>query len=187
MNYEITYTNNKNAYAKIRDGKLIISIPKILKYNKKLENTLIQKWQQMLEKHKKYDHIKTQTTNDVVLFWETVSKTEFKWDLNKNLKNILLEYVQPLVDEYSQKLWYKYSKISVRKVKTKRWSCSSDQQIMFNLSLVHLPTRYIKYVVIHEVCHLKHKNHSKDFWSQVEWFLPDYKEIRREMKKMIIE
>jgi predicted metal-dependent hydrolase len=41
--------------------------------------------------------------------------------------------------------------------------------------------------VIHEVCHLKHKNHSKDFRAEVEWFLPEYKEIRREMKKMILE
>jgi predicted metal-dependent hydrolase len=58
---------------------------------------------------------------------------------------------------------------------------------MFNQSLVHLATKYVRYVVIHEVCHLKHKNHSKDFRAEVEWFLPEYKEIRREMKKMILE
>jgi predicted metal-dependent hydrolase len=58
---------------------------------------------------------------------------------------------------------------------------------MFSQNLVHLPTKYIKYVVIHEVCHLKHKNHSKEFWTEVEKFLPNYRETRKEMKKIIIE
>jgi hypothetical protein len=41
-------------------------------------------------------------------------------------------------------------------------------------------------VIIHEICHLKHKNHSADFWAEVAKFLPDYKQVRRELKKLII-
>ncbi len=184
---QIIYTNNRHWYAKIKDGKLIISIPKLLRFNKKFRETLIQQWQKLLEKNKKYKHIKTQDQDTVLVFWEEVAKSEFKWDLNKNLKNILLEYVTPIVDEYSQKLWKKYSKIYIRKAKSKWWSCSSDQKLMFNLNLLHLSTKYVRYVIIHEVCHLKHKNHSKKFWAEVEWFLPNYREIRKEMKKMIVE
>jgi len=185
--YEIIYTNNKNWYARIKQGKLIISIPKILKYNKKFEQTLIENWKKLLKKHNKYNRIKSKDEENVLLFGEFVEKTELKWNIDKNLKNILLDYVTPIVENYSKKLWYEVKSISVRKASSKRWSCSLDQKIMFSQNLVHLPIKYIKYVVIHEVCHLKHKNHSKDFRAEVEWFLPNYKEIRKEMRKMIIE
>ncbi|HRX63654.1 MAG TPA: M48 family metallopeptidase [Candidatus Absconditabacterales bacterium] len=184
---QIIYTNNRHGYAKIKDGKLIISIPKLLRFNKKFRETLIQQGQKLLEKNKKYKHIKTQDQDTVLVFGEEVAKSEFKGDLNKNLKNILLEYVTPIVDEYSQKLGKKYSKIYIRKAKSKWGSCSSDQKLMFNLNLLHLSTKYVRYVIIHEVCHLKHKNHSKKFWAEVEGFLPNYREIRKEMKKMIVE
>jgi predicted metal-dependent hydrolase len=57
---------------------------------------------------------------------------------------------------------------------------------MFNINVVHLPTKYIRYVVVHEVCHLKHKNHSDKFWAEVENFLPDYKQTKKELKKIVI-
>jgi predicted metal-dependent hydrolase len=197
MEQELIYTTNRHWYAKIKDGKLIIAIPKLLKYNQKFRDTLIEQWQKLIQKHKKYNHIQIQDSQNVLLFGEQVPQTELNLykpipkniakKINKALKDILLEYVTPIVQEYSQKLDYKYRDISIRKVKSKRWSCSFDQQIMFNQKLVHLSTKYVRYVVIHEVCHLKHKNHSKDFRAEVEWFLPEYKQIRKEMKKMILE
>lgn len=187
MDYELIYTDNRHWYARIKDGKLIIAIPKILKYNKNFEQTLIENGKKLLEKHQKYNRIKTKDQENILLFGEFVPKDEFKWNIDKNLKNILLDYISPIVEEYSQKLGYKFYKIYIRKASSKRWSCSFDQKLMFSQNLVHLPTKYIKYVAIHEVCHLKHKNHSKNFWSEVEWFLPNYKEIRKEMKKMIVE
>ena len=187
MEYEIIYTYNRNGYAKIKDGKLIIEIPFFLKNNKKFTQNLIDKWQKLLEKHKKYNHIKPIEADSLLLFGEVVEKSEIKWNLDKNLKQILLEYIQQIVDEFSEKLWYKYASIRIWKAKTKWWSCSFDQKLMFNINLVHLPTKYIKYVAIHEVCHLKHKNHSKNFWNEVERLMPSYKTIRKEMKKIIIE
>jgi len=200
MEQEIIYTKNRHWYARIKDGKLVIAIPRLLRYNSKFKEQLIQQWQKLLKKHQKLDHIKTQDKNTVLIFGEQVDKTQLNIknfankskqaqasNIDKTIKNILLEYITPLVDEFSQKLAYQYRDISVRKAKTKRWSCSSDQKLMFNLSLLHLSTKYVRYVVIHEVCHLKHKNHSRDFRSEVEWFLPEYKELRKDMKKMILE
>ncbi len=186
LNYEIIYTKNRHGYAKITDGMLIVAIPQYLKNNKKFEQSLIQQWEKLRKRHQKYQKIKTKDEENVLLFWEFVPKSEIKWNLDKNIKNILLEYITPIVDEYSQKIGKQYSKIYIRKAKSKRWSCSSDQKLMFNQNLIHLSTKYIKYVIIHEVCHLKHKNHSKNFWAEVEWFLPNYKDIRKEMKKMLL-
>ena len=197
MQQEIIYTTNRHWYAKIKEGKLIIAIPKLLKYNQKFKNTLIEQWQKLVEKHKKYNHIQTQDSQNILLFGEQVPQTELNLHkptpknlakkIDKALKDILLEYATPIVQEYADKLNYECIDISVRKVKSKRWSCSFDQKIMFNQKLVHLPTKYVRYVIIHEVCHLKHKNHSRDFRSEVEWFLPEYKQVRKEMKKMILE
>ena len=187
MESEIIYTYNRNWYAKIKNGKLIIEIPFFLKNNKKFTQNLIEKWQKLLERQKKYNHIKAIEDDSLLIFGEVVEKSEIKWNLDKNLRQILLEYIEELVDEFSKKLWYKYQSIRVWKAKTKRWSCSFDQKLMFNINLVHIPTKYIKYVVVHEVCHLKHKNHSKKFWDEVENMMPNYKTIRKEMKKIIIE
>lgn len=186
MEPEIIYTHNRNWYAKIKNGKLIIEIPFFLRFNEKWKNNLIEKGMKLLEKQKKYKHLNVIDGDNVLLFWESVEKSEISWKLEKEIKNILLDYVTPLVDQYSEKLGYRYKNIRVWKAKTKRWSCSFDQKLMFNINLVHLPTKYIRYVVIHEVCHLKHKNHSDKFWAEVENFLPNYKEIKKELRKIII-
>ena len=186
MEPEIIYTHNRNWYAKIKDGKLIVEIPFFLRFNEKWKNNLIEKGKKLLEKQKKYEHLNVIDWDNVLLFWESVEKSEISWKLEKEIKNILLDYITPLVDEYSEKLGYKYKSIRVWKAKTKRWSCSFDQKLMFNINLVHLPTKYIRYVVVHEVCHLKHKNHSDKFWAEVEKFLPNYKETKKELKKIII-
>ncbi|HHH53129.1 MAG TPA: M48 family peptidase, partial [Bacteroidetes bacterium] len=57
-----------------------------------------------------------------------------------------------------------------------RWgSCSSDNCISFNYHLVKLSSSLIEYVVVHELAHIVHHNHSKDFWQLVNRYLPDYK------------
>ena len=186
MEPEIIYTHNRNWYAKIKNGKLIVEIPFFLRFNEKWKNNLIEKGMKLLEKQKKYEHLNVMDGDNVLLFWKSVKKSEISWKIEKEIKNILLDYITPLVNQYSENLGYKYKSIRVWKAKTKWWSCSSDQKLMFNINLVHLPTKYIRYVVIHEVCHLKHKNHSDKFWAEVENFLPNYKEIKKELKKIII-
>ena len=72
-------------------------------------------------------------------------------------------------------------------MKARRGSCSSRQDIVLNLQLIHLPQKYIQYVCAHECAHLVQKNHSKKFRAVVESLYPRYKEVRKEMKNFIIE
>lgn len=65
----------------------------------------------------------------------------------------------------------------------KRWgSCSRKGQLRFNWKLSMMPRPVFDYVVVHELCHLKELNHSRQFWGLVESFLPDYKDRRRWLK-----
>ena len=66
----------------------------------------------------------------------------------------------------------------------RRWgSCSSDGVLRFNWRLAMLEPSLTEYVVVHELAHLTHMNHSPDFWSLVERHLPDVKERRRRLKE----
>ena len=78
METEIIYTHNRNWYAKIKDGKLIIEIPYFLRFNERFKNSLLEKWQKLVERHQKYNHVQVVTENNVLLFWESVENLKFR-------------------------------------------------------------------------------------------------------------
>lgn len=71
-----------------------------------------------------------------------------------------------------------YERIQIRSQKTRWGSCSSRGTLSFNWRLMLAPPTVLDYVVVHELCHLRHMNHSPQFWQCVEQILPDYK-LRR--------
>ena len=192
----ILYKNIRNGYARIdKNGELLITIPTRKKNDQKFIDELTKKWEQLLKRYNKHTHIDPIQKDSVLLFGEEVPLEEIykqypikKTEKNhtKILKEILADYATPIFDEYSKKIGIKYTKLSFRKTSSKRWSCTHDQKLSLNLDLVHLPTKYIKYVIIHECCHLKQKNHSKKFRDLVESFSPDYKETKKQLRKFII-
>lgn len=68
-----------------------------------------------------------------------------------------------------------YTSITVRDQKSRWGSCSSRGTLSFNYRLIFAPSAVLDYVVVHELCHLTHMNHSKDFWNMVASVMPDYK------------
>jgi len=81
-----------------------------------------------------------------------------------------------LVNFYIDKLGVNYNRIVLKNTKTRWGSCSSKGNLNFNYNLIKMPKDILDYVVIHEVCHLKHLNHSKEYWQLVKTMCPDYKE-----------
>ena len=97
-------------------------------------------------------------------------------------KERAIRKITPLVKKWSKRMEVQPEHISFRKAE-KRWgSCSPTNRISFNYHLMKTSSPLIEYVVIHELSHIKHKNHSKAFWSEVKKFLPDYKEKERQIK-----
>ncbi|QGU00341.1 hypothetical protein SYNTR_1747 [Candidatus Syntrophocurvum alkaliphilum] len=89
------------------------------------------------------------------------------------------EKINERVEYYQYKIGKKPAKVTVKEQK-KRWgSCSSKGNINLNWKLIMAPSPVIDYIVVHEMAHLVHLNHSKEFWNLVESILPDYKERRK--------
>jgi predicted metal-dependent hydrolase len=83
--------------------------------------------------------------------------------------------IPPKVAHYAELIGVTYNKITVRKQKTRWGSCSSIGNLNFNCLLMLTPNEVLDYVIVHELCHRKHMNHSKEFWREVERIIPDYK------------
>jgi len=79
------------------------------------------------------------------------------------------------------------SEIVTKRLKSRWGSCSTRGRITINSELIKLEMRFLEYVIIHELCHLKYHNHGKDFYRLLEQIVPDYKIVRQELRKYIIE
>ena len=71
-----------------------------------------------------------------------------------------------------------YERLTIRDQRTRWGSCSSRGTLSFNWRLVLAPSAVLDYVVVHELCHLRHPNHSARFWSLVAERRPDYRAQR---------
>ena len=73
--------------------------------------------------------------------------------------------------------------VTVKNQKTRWGSCSAKGNVNFNYQLAFLPDELLDYVVIHELAHRRHMNHSRAFWAEVEKYCPDYLERREQLKE----
>ena len=104
-----------------------------------------------------------------------------KW-YKKQAKDLFLERLNYNYERYSRKI--PYPKLRIRKM-TSRWGvCNTMSHVItLNLELIKRDVCYLDYVIIHEMTHLIHGDHSSRFWKVVEENMPEYKKYRDEMKE----
>lgn len=93
------------------------------------------------------------------------------------------EYLTARLNAFSEALKLPYRSFALTNAKSKWGSCGADASIRLNWRLLLLPDTLIDYVVVHELCHTKHMNHSKHFWSFLQNCLPDYASRRKSLKE----
>ncbi|MGB3367292.1 MAG: SprT family zinc-dependent metalloprotease [Acidaminobacteraceae bacterium] len=90
--------------------------------------------------------------------------------------------IKARVKIYQSHFKSKPKEITFKNEKSRWGSCTSDRVINFNYRIIMAPLNIVDYLVVHEMCHLAHMNHSKSFWTMVGGILPDYKESREWLK-----
>jgi predicted metal-dependent hydrolase len=84
-------------------------------------------------------------------------------------------------NEYYKLTW---NRVAIRNQRRCWGSCSAKKNLNFNYKLLFLPEHLRDYVIVHELCHLTHLHHGKDFWDLVEEQLPNYKELFTELRAL---
>ncbi len=104
-----------------------------------------------------------------------------KW-LKENAKRIFTECTSRRAREMS----VSFQSVEISPARSKWGSCSFDNKLRYSFRLLYAPKDVIDYVIVHELAHTKHKNHSPAFWQEVAKWKVDYKEKRKWLKEHAI-
>ncbi|GAA9387910.1 M48 family metallopeptidase [Helicobacter pylori] len=132
----------------------------------------------------KYSLLHSQTyQNKILVFDEEKNANDYTLT---ELKKILKTYLEQKLPLIAQKMQTSYTGFNIRNNAKVLGSCSYHNRLSFALLLVCAKKEAIDYVIIHELAHTIHKNHSKNFWRCVEIFCPNYRALREYLKQRVV-
>lgn len=113
--------------------------------------------------------------------WIFKKQLEFKKrrDVSYIPKKYTKQFLLKQVNSYAIKVGIHPSKVNIKKMRTRWGSASKDNVINLNEHLLKAPKGAIDYVILHEICHLKIRNHSHHFWELVQKIMPNYIENKK--------
>ncbi len=124
---------------------------------------------------------KAELRDECVLLPRSLNKTEIKEALIKLYKQTAKDYIAERLPVFAEQIGVKPSRLTVTSAKTNWGSCTADR-VHFSWHIIMAEKEVIDYVIIHELVHILHHNHSKSFWSEVEKHCPDWKTLRKKLK-----
>jgi predicted metal-dependent hydrolase len=176
MENKISYTHRKSKKAKRMrlavycDGRVVVTSPF------GIEQSIVEK----------FISDKKQWLLNKILFFRRVDRkairTFSRRDYLEN-KDKAFTLAHERVRFYNNLYNFPLNKIYIKNQKTRWGSCSSKQNLSLNYKIVFLPQKHQDYIIVHEMCHLKEFNHSRNFWTLVEKAIPNYLEIKKELRK----
>jgi predicted metal-dependent hydrolase len=122
---------------------------------------------------------------------DSLSKKLSVIELSEQIRLALMTWMRAMAEQQVRKYTQKYQtlyQLQARSVRVKtqksRWgSCGIHNDIYLNWLLILAPVAVFEYVVIHEICHLQHRNHSAEFWSLVAKHCPEYNKQRHWLRQ----
>lgn len=206
FDYEVVYKKQKNTYFRVRSNHLYITtnkhmgmkvlmqliekhltfIVKRLNTQKSLHN--YRETKNILLLGKEYAYVEAQTIKDEIIIKDNIMYCYYK----KNAEKVVDKYykeltnlkIKDIAEDVSEKTNLKCESITVKKLKSKWGSCGfHNKKIIINSALAYLDLTYLKYVMYHEFCHLKYPNHSKEYYDLLRMYIPNYLNIRKELRK----
>ncbi|MGL2794580.1 M48 family metallopeptidase [Helicobacter pylori] len=137
----------------------------------------------MQEKHSLLRTNLKKYKNKILVFDEVKNANDYTLT---ELKKILKTYLERKLPLIAQKMQTSYTGFSVRNNAKVLGSCSYHNRLSFALLLVCAQKEAIDYVIIHELAHTIHKNHSQNFWRCVKTFCPNYRTLRDHLKQRVV-
>lgn len=194
--------NNKNTYLRVKEDLNIyvttsyltpdFMIKKFVLNNKEFILKQMDKMEKRLDKKLEYYYLGNKI--DVVII-NTLKKTTFenntlyvkqktdieKW-YKKQMKIVFKEHLDEIYNRFTKTV--PYPNLVIRKMKT-RWGVCNKRlnKVTLNSELIYKDIKCLDYVIVHELSHFIHFNHSKEFWKLVCENYPNYKLVRKEMRE----
>lgn len=194
--------NNKNLYIRVKEDLTILvttnyftsnkQVIDVLNQNQSYLKKMIEKRKKELEKNKyilylgnKYDLVFGNLFDEVELTENKIyvkdQKQFDKW-YKKQTQNIFEKHYQMLYNRFEEEI--PFYRMRIREMKTRWGVCNvKSKTITLNSRLIEYNLDALDYVIVHELSHLIHFNHSSSFWNLVAKYKPDYKKIRKELKE----
>lgn len=190
----------KNTYIRVKNDLKIYITTNSLTTNKYIENLIRDNYKsivRMINKEKiklnnnsdfnylgnKYEIVYVDYCNFELGNSKVFMNKDFNIDnwYKKQAKNIFKEHLDVIYNSFSRNI--PYPDLRIRKMTTRWGVCNTKSKtVTLNLELIKRDTKYLDYVIVHELSHLIYPNHSASFWSLVEENCKDYKKIRNAMK-----
>ena len=196
---EIIKKNNRNTYVRVKNGKIIVStnyltskssILKLINDNKDSIIKMIDNDNKKSDREEKFYYFGKEY--DVIYGFQEIDFSDDKIYASDDIK--LKKYIdKEIVRIYSERMEYYYNKfeeripvpnLKIRKM-TSRWGVCNikNHNITLNYQLSRYDICCLDYVIVHELSHFIHPNHSRDFWNLVGKYYPDYKKCRKMLKE----
>ena len=163
MEYELIKSRKRRTIEmSINDeGKLVVRAP---------QNTAKSEIDAFVEKHRLWaeKHMKLKK--------ERIKKYSVSPEEEENIKKNALPYLKERTEYFSAIMGLEPTGVKITSAKKRFGSCSAKNSICYSWRLMLYPKEAIDYVVVHELAHIAHKNHSSQFYALIEKYIPDYKE-----------
>lgn len=151
------------------DGSVVVTVPR--NFNGDLMDKFVsQKKNWILEKIQGF-------LKSPLRFLKVSSRGDFK-----KYKDEVQKLVEKRIDFFNKFYGFKFNKINIKNQKTRWGSCSRRGNLNFNYKVLFLSEEVRDYIIVHELCHLKEFNHSKNFWNLVKRAVPNYTEVRNGLR-----
>ena len=191
--------NNKNTYIRVKDGYIYVttsyfsskrSIEKLIRDNYDSIGKMIDKYNKQIKNSdkfylfgKNYNIIYCDNNNIDINdnnIYVRDNKQLNKW-LDKYIATTFSNHLKYWYDRYEESI--PVPNLKIRKMRSRWGVCNTrNHNITLNYELYKYDIECLDYVIVHELSHFIHPNHSKSFWEQVSKYYPNYKEIRKKLR-----
>ncbi|AJM72198.1 YgjP family zinc-dependent metalloprotease [Mycoplasma yeatsii] len=209
ITYYVVYKNQKNMILKLTNNQITVSAPfntpiylieqfiykhisKLIKVQNNYEYLRVydfyssKPWIKIFENQVEVELL-NENIHSKIIDNKIVMKNYFdnQIQLDKIYNLLAKEYKNWFINRtimWAEKMNIAFNNVSVKTLKSKWGYCNTKlKNIVYNTKLLHFTPNIIDYVIVHELTHIVHPNHSKDFWRFLSLYIPDYKELQQKL------